>query len=253
MHKYLIFSFLIVVGFWGCSAPKLFTKEKKAEDASRILSYEQADVADPLIDSLLTTPSDSAVLKTVLFPPPPPPPPAFKQIRGHRVQVFLSTDSIKAYSEKVKLAAVVSDSVYLVKENGFFKVRVGDYHFYPQADSMRQILAKNNYPKAWIPECMINVPNTVSTDSGATSIKQTTLSPKITHRVQVFVTKDEARAIKIVQQLMANFQFVHYKKVGPNFKIFAGRFTSREQALKTLEKLKARGWSDAFLVPADAQ
>ena len=247
MRNFLFF-ISILIGFWSCSAPNLLVKNNTSDDTARILSYEPSDLPDPFIDSLQAHPYDTATVKAVLLPPPPP---AFTQIAGHRVQVFASVDSLAAYKEKTQLAPLVRDSVYLVKENGFFKVQAGDYRFYPQADSLRQILQKSGYPKAWIPGCLINVPSSVVPDSARPQTSPTVPSARITHRVQIFVTKDEAKALEIVQQVQSRFDFVHYKKTGMHYKIFCGRFSSREQALKELNKIKADGWPDAFIVPVN--
>ena len=250
-YKILLAVLLFIIGFNGCSAPKIFVDSKKSENAGRLLSYKQADVADPFIDSLLTQPLDSATIKTVLLPPPPPPPPAFKQIEGHRVQVFASQDSISALTEKMKVKKVVSDSVYLVKENGFYKIQIGDYRFYPQADSVRRYLAKDYYPKAWIPKCMIYVPNIIERDSSATANETSLTTEPATHRIQVFVTTDEAKALQIVQELQKKFSYANYQRVDGRFKIFVGRFSSRGEAQKILEQLKRSGYRDAFLAPVN--
>lgn len=248
LTKTYYFVAFILLAFYGCSAPKIFVEQKKTDDAGRLLSYEQAEVADAFLDSLLSHPADSATLKTVLLPPPPPPPPAFKQVQGYRVQVFASRDSAAALLEKMKVRPAVRDSIYLVKENGFYKIQIGDFRFYPKADSLRNSLIKRQYPKAWIPKTMIRVPNIEAATDTTASVQNIPAAEAAPFRIQVFVTADEARALQIVQELQKDFSPANYQKVSAKFKIFVGRFPSRAAALKVLARIKIRGYSDAFIV-----
>ncbi len=237
----------------GCTAPKLLTKPETNEKGSGVLFYKQADTAEPFLDSLLTNPADSAVIKAVLVPPPPPPPPAFREMEGYRVQVFAGVDSLKAVQTRKDLRRIIQDSTYIIKEAGLFKVKAGDFLYYPPADSLKKLLKQNNFERAWAARGKILVPNTIGRDSVITERAASSQSQQqAKFRIQVFVTSDEAKALAMIQKLQQSFSWpAAYLNIDDLYKIFIGRFPSRAEAETALEKIRNQGYPKAFLSPID--
>ena len=242
----LILLFLIIS---GCTAPKLLTKPESKEKSGGVLFYKQADTAEPFIDSLLTNPADSAVIKSVLVPPPPPP--AFREMEGYRVQVFAGVDSLKAVQSRNNLRGTIRDSTYIIKEAGLFKVKAGNFLYYPPADSLKKLLKQNNFDRAWTARGIILVPNTIGRDSISTERVVSSQSQQpAKFRIQVFVTSDEAKALGMIQKLQQSISYpAAYLNIDNLYKIFVGRFPSRAEAESALEKVRNRGYPKAFLSP----
>jgi len=234
----------------GCTGPKLMTKPESREKSSGVLFYKQADKAEPFLDSLITNPSDHAAIKAVLVPPPPPPPPAFKEMEGYRVQVFAGIDSLKAAQIKNDLRNMIQDSVYIIKETGLYKVKAGNFLYYPPADSLKKLLQQQNFDRAWTARGKILVPNTAAPDSlPQVSADARQLLPA-KFRVQVFAASDQAKAMGLVQELQGTFSWpAAYLEIDGLYKVFLGRFPSRTEAEVALTEIRSQGYPKAFLSP----
>jgi len=233
----------------NCTEISLLKKPKQTAAVDSVLFYQQANVADPFIDSLLAQPQDSVCLKTVLLPPPPSPPPAFKQIEGFRVQTFAGSDSLHAAVIKSRLKNVVPDTAYLLRENGLFKVQIGNYPHRGPADSIKNYLRKNGYRGAWVVKRPIFIPNTLASDSSISSVNYKTPANRHLFRIQILATSDEAKALGLIQELQKAFTYQsYYLKKNALFKIYLGRFTSRSEAEQALKRVRKKGYQDAWLV-----
>lgn len=242
MHKLIICSFVLMLLF-GCSSQVAFTT-KKAADVDSVLFYQQKDLDDPFIDSVLSNPGDSASISAILTPAPPPPPAdTLRQIDGFRVQVFAGIDSLRAKTVQLSTAQLVTDSTYLVKDNGLFKIQVGDYLYRSDADSVQRLLTISNLKGHWVVKRKIFVRDSV------TENVQSTLVEEFKFKIQIIATSDESRALTLIGELQSKFSYPSfYLPSGSVYKVFVGKFKSREQAQKALTQIREQGYPDAWLV-----
>ncbi len=239
MQKALVFLSLLIVLF-SCAPQAVFTVKKPAEPDS-VLFYQQKNVADPFVDSILSQPGDSAEISIRLIPPPPPD--TLRFVEGFRVQVFAGLDSIRAASVTHKISSILQDSVYLFKDNGLFKVQAGDFIYRHLADSVQRKLTIQSFPGTWVVKRMIIAPDSVSEPPPASKI----LEFKFT--IQILATSDESRALEMVSQLQGQFEFpAYYKNIGSVFKVFMGKFAVRSEADKALTQIRQKGYPDAWVV-----
>ncbi len=239
----------------NCQPNGLLRKSSAEAKADSVLFYKQADVHDPFLDSLQTHPGDSATLKTVLLPPPPPAAPPYKEVDGFRVQIFAGMDSLRALSQRTAARALTADSVYLTKDRGLFKIQVGDYLYRMSADSANRYFHVKGYKGAWVVKRKIRIPTHNKADTANTAGSQLnsmianprTTTGKIT--IQVLATGDEARALQVVSQLQKTFSAPsYYKRSGGLYKIFVGKYKTREEAEAALKRVRQKGFPDAWLV-----
>ncbi len=232
--------FLALILFLFSCQPGLVKKQAPSEAAvDSVLFYQKKDIADPLIDGLLLNDKPTVTLKTVLRPAPKPKP-TVKPAQGYRVQVFASTDSLNAQKQKEKLIPAIKEKIYLIHEKNLYKVQVGDFLWRPPADSLRDRIKKLGFHGAWVVQRSIFIP----IDSNQTPPANSTF-----FKIQVFVTGDQAKAQNIVKQLQKEFQHpVYFRKQGNVFKVFLGKFTTRDRAENILKKVKNLGYSDAWIV-----
>lgn len=239
MQKALVF-FILLILLFSCAPQAVFTIKKPAEPDS-VLFYQQENVADSFIDSILVSPGDSAEISVRLIPPPPAD--TVRMVEGFRVQVFAGLDSVRASSVTHTLSPVLLDSVYLFKDKGLFKIQVGDYRYRHLADSVQRKLTIQGFPGTWVVKRMIMAPDSVSEPSPASKIREFMFT------IQILVTSDESRALELVRKLRGQFNFpAYYKKSDSVFKIFAGKFFDRPEADKALAQVRKKGYPDAWIV-----
>lgn len=226
--------------FFGCAPQAVFSVKKAAEPDS-VLFYQQKNVSDPFIDSILVHPGDSAAISIRLIPPPPPD--TVRMVDGFRVQVFAGLDSARAALVSRKVSLLLQDSVYLFKDNGLFKVQAGDFLFRPKADSVQRKLTIQSFPGTWVVKRAIVAPNTTLMSSAPNK------SAAFKFTVQILATSDESRALQLVGSLQNQFDFpAYYKKSGSVFKVFLGKFIARPDADKALKQIRHNGYPDAWIV-----
>lgn len=80
--------------------------------------------------------------------------------KGYRVQILSTQDMQKADVAAKRAERLFSDSVYVVFESPYYKVRVGDFSNDLDALDVERKARQNGYPGAWIVPSDINVPNT---------------------------------------------------------------------------------------------
>ena len=248
--KNFIYLLIVSVLLFGCHSKSILKQRKAETEMDSVLFYQQKDISDPFIDAVLTHPGDEAVLKTTLIPPPPLTP-KFKQIEGFRVQIFAGLDSLNALTNKYQAASIVDDSTYLFFEKGLFKVQVGDFPYRPEADRMKIVLKENGFTGAWVIKRLINVP--VDTTSGEpqiiTSPNESGAAQDAPFRIQIMAVSDEAKALDIVEELQRKFEYQsYYKKTESLYKIYLGKFKNRDEAERALNKVREKGYNDAWLV-----
>jgi len=218
-------------------------KQQNAQVDS-FLYYQPIALNDPFLDSLKVQNDSEQALKIRVVPPPAPPRPKTKQVEGYRVQTFAGIDSLNAFVMVNNLKTVFKDSIYFFKENELFKIQLGDYLYRNDADMKVLDLRKDGFAGSWVVQRLINVP--IKPDSLADSLKKETDYP---FKIQILVTSDSEKAKTIVTQLQNEFKMVsNYIQSENLYKIFLGKFASREEAEKVLGKVRENGYKDAWLV-----
>jgi hypothetical protein len=111
------------------------------------LGYAQNKVvlsSDPLLDSLVN--KNIEINK------------ASQHIDGYRIQIFTGSDRINASALRAKfLADFPTEQIYLIYQQPYFKLRVGDYRNLIESQSMYQQLQKQ-YGQILIVPDKINLP-----------------------------------------------------------------------------------------------
>lgn len=70
---------------------------------------------------------------------------------GFRIQVFATTDIDEANTVRDSLLSILAtDSVYVVYDAPYYKIRVGDFLSRPQGNALLKILTEHGYKDAWI-------------------------------------------------------------------------------------------------------
>ena len=236
---------LLSTFIWSCSSQVAFSGKKKA-DVDSVLFYQQSNLSDSFIDSVLTVPGNYAQLSTVLTPPPPPRK-TFEQIEGFRVQVFAGIDSSRAAIIKQDIHNLVTDSIYVVSDVGLFKVQLGDFKFRSKADSVQRLLTINGIKGSWVVRRLINLP--ISMASGDSVSSTPALSNDYKFKIQILATADENNAKQLLESLKSSFSHpAFYLHFGAVYKVYLGKFNDRDLAEKTLELVRGQGYPDAWLV-----
>lgn len=111
-------------------------------------SFDSATLTEPEPDWPLVinaVVNDSAALKQLLQPGR-----ETANRDGYRVQVLTTKDAEQADALSIKLAAALTDSVYVTFEVPNYKVRVGDYVSRQDAQVMQEKVQQLGYRSAWI-------------------------------------------------------------------------------------------------------
>lgn len=244
----LTISFLFFSACTTFSPLKRPLNSKHASNADSVLFYEQANLPNPFLDSLTSGLGNRIQLSATLFPPPPVVP-KFKEIEGFRVQVSASTDSLKSIGLLNELSSFINDSIHLVKDKELFKVQVGDFPYRIEADSVVQVLRHHRIQGAWVVQGKILIPRS---EANSPVIPEKPVQPADTltlFSIQILATQDEANALAQVARLQQKVPWpVFYKQAGDLFKVFCGKFSSRNEADQALQKIKSIGLKDAWIV-----
>ena len=141
-------------------------------------------------------------------------------------------------------------TVYQFNEKGLVKLQVGDYLYYPQADSIKRRFRQTHFPGAWIVKTNVFIPISAP-DTNLISAMQASAkdSAKNIYKIQIMATGDKNKAQNIVEDL--NMQFsgkAFYEQSGNIFKIFVGYFEKENDARAALESIREERYPDAWLV-----
>lgn len=244
MYKFGFLLFVLLI-FWGCSSQVAFTT-KKAANVDSVLFYQSQDLPDPFIDTILSQPGDSATLTATLFPPPPTIQDSLRQVDGFRVQVFAGLDSMRAETMKSQVSELLPDTIYILKENGLYKIQVGDFLYRNVADSVQRQLTINSISGTWVVAKKIYPGGELST-TDIEVVKPIVEDYKF--KIQIVVTSDEARAMALVQSIQQQFALPAFYIQSDNlYKVFLGKFRSREEANPVLQQVRQEAYPDAWLV-----
>jgi len=245
--KYFFLALGGILFLWSCQPAMVFTKKQPIASDS-VLFYQQQPISNPFLDSLSIDSINSAQLDTLLVPPP-----VIDSVRtadGFRVQLFAGLDSLHAESIRIQAMNEISDSVYVLPENGLYKTQAGDYLYRTQADSLKHILLNAGMNGAWVAHHPIFLRDKSKSDSLSVAEKQTpAVAATYKYTIQVMAVTNESKAQSRVKQLIETFRYpVFYIRTGSVFKLFVGKFQSREKAEKALKEVRANEYPDAWLV-----
>jgi len=245
--KNLIIGLLFLILFTACQPQNIRRMRNTGQKAQpdSFLFYQPAPLTNTFLDSLNLGNDKEVLLSMRLVPPPAPPATKTKQVDGFRVQLFAGLDSINAAIAAQNIQKVAIDSVYFFKEKGLFKVQLGDYLYRNPADMKVLDLRKDGFMDGWVVQRLINVPIDSSVESKTEKISQ----PKESfYTIQVLVTSDKQKAERLTKELKERFNQESYFSSGTAYKIFVGKFASREAAEAILQDVKNAGYKDAWLV-----
>lgn len=245
--KYIILILILIL--FACN-PQAIRKARLQQTAApeaqadSFLYYQTVTLENTFLDSMsLKNDSEQSVFVRLL-PPPPPPAPKTKQVDGFRVQVFAGLDSLNALTAMEKVKQAVTDSIYFLKESSLFKIQFGDYLYRNSADLKALDIRKHGISGAWVVLTRVNVPiDTVK------KVPVTTDEQEKPFKIQILVTSSLENAKTVVEKLKTEFKHdSFYLKSETVYKVFLGRFSTRNEAEKTLTKVKQAGYSDAWMV-----
>ena len=251
--KYHFLLLPLVIGILTSCQPRSIVKSEQKALPDSVLYYQQADIADPFLDTIFQEPDQAIVLNQKIYPPHILVTiPKFKEVEGFRVQVFAGTDSLSARSVRSEITEQTDDSVHYLIEKGLHKIQVGDYLYRYLADNMKTNMRQTGYPGAWVVQRTIIVPvDTTTADSIATRETGTDKPGEVSgkYKIQLVATGSQERAEEIVRQVQANTTYrVFYEQSGNLYKVFVGLFESEPRAREELTKLRDLGYPDAWLV-----
>ena len=242
--KNITFLILIIIVVNSCQQA-LIKKENKIAEADSSLFFKQVEVEDPFLDKLAANPNQSFTLKKILIPPPLPELEIskFNTIDGFRVQIFAGVDSLNALSNMNIARNTVTDTIYFFSDKGLFKLQVGNYPYYPQADSIKRIFRQTHFPGAWVVQTKIQIPISDS------AIDSSDIDNTGKYKIQVIATADETKAKDIVNELKTQFNYnSFYEGTGNIFKVFVGYFSKEEAARNVLKSIREGNYPDAWMV-----
>jgi len=251
--NYLI-SILFTLVIISCQQ-SLVKKSETRGDVDSTLFFKQIEIQDPFFEAIQNSGEQKFSLTKKLIPPPQPIPESskFKEIEGYRVQIFAGVDSIGTISNKIKATQITADTIYFLADKGLYKLQIGDYPYYPQADSVKRNFRQNGYPGAWIVKRQIFIPIKDTTGVAKGEQVQPTVSPNQNttgkYKIQVIVTGTENKARQICNELKSSLNVLtFYESAGNLFKVFVGSFDDETIARDTLEKIRKLNYTDAWLV-----
>jgi len=252
-----IFSSVCIMLFQSCQ-PGNLAKQSDQAPVDSSLYFQQVEVKDAFMDTLLSPGGQSAALTMRVNPPPPvePVPPRFKELEGFRVQIFAGLDSINAMIKARQCRNVTPDSVYLFKEKTLFKIQTGDYPYRYQADSAKMNLRKNGFPDAWVVKSLVLIPviieGAIDSTAGDTSVLTDTLTQEQSaakYKIQIMATAMVERAQSLVNDLITKNKFpAFFEKTGNMYKIMVGPYSTETEARQILDSVRKSGYPDAWLV-----
>ena len=178
---------------------------------------------------------------------------SFYETSGSRVQVFAGSNLISAREIAQKIQDLQLDSVYIVEDKNLFKVQLGNYKNIRDAEIMLDRLRYAGVQNAWIVDAIIHV---LKSSMPATEQKLSEKSPEetlgVVFAIQLFVTNSSEKSQKIRNDFAYTLpQTIWIKKQGTLWKVLAGRFTTKEEAQRALNDIRASGFSDAWITQVD--
>jgi len=79
-----------------------------------------------------------------------------KMVPGFRVQLMSAKDEAQIIEEKKKAMMKFQQSIYVVFESPYYKIRLGDFLTHEDAARMQAAARRNGFPGAFIARCLID-------------------------------------------------------------------------------------------------
>jgi hypothetical protein len=169
--------------------------------------------------------------------------------------MFILPDTINALSTRSQAATMVTDSVYLLEDQGLLKVQVGDYPYRYQVDKIRDQFRREGFPGAWV--ILRLIPYEAASTDDTITVADTVIAAqpmeksvvKGNFKIQIIATGSEERAKEIVDNLKQTMNYqAFYEKSGNLYKVFVGYFKEENTARDALDKIRTESYPDAWLI-----
>jgi SPOR domain len=174
---------------------------------------------------------------------------SYREEQGLRVQLFAGAIEENARTAAAEIQSLSLDSVYVLEEDGLFKVQLGNFQERLAAEKMLDQLRFKGITNAWIVQTTIHVPK-VSVDqvlTPGTKTDSSEYSPLI-FTIQVFVTRDLTNAERVLQSLSDQVKQEGWVICsGDLWKVVVGNFQTEAAAREFLSVLRSSGFPDAWL------
>ncbi len=224
-------TFIVWMG-WGMLVP-LGTQESVPE---KVMQYLKSHSFPELINRYgkitvaLTVPSRT-VRKLETLP--------YRLEGGFRVQVLATTDSLNARQVYLKVKQLQLDSTYLVKDDVFYKVQVGNFTSQEAGRKLLDQLYYAGFKDAWIAPATIHIPR---------KMEHKPVQDSVFFAIQILATHSRRKADSVVHAFRRQFNLpVRVISRGPLLKVLAGKFSDEARAREQLQLLRQKGWPDAWL------
>lgn len=170
----------------------------------------------------------------------------YTEAKGMRIQVFAGTNPENAAKMAENMKNLNLDSVYVVEENGLYKVQIGNFRERLEAEKMLDRLRYAGIENAWIVSDTIHIPREATIE--LTASRETPLI----FSIQVFVSSNRQKALEIAEQLSGQFsQETWVSPAGEFWKVFTGKFLNEEVARNKLEEIRNSGYPDSWLTQVE--
>jgi len=173
----------------------------------------------------------------------------YREEPGLRVQLFAGAVEENARIAAADVRSLSLDSVYVLEENGLFKVQLGNFQERLAAEKMLDQLRFKGITNAWIVQTTIHIPKdsvgqVLTPDIGSDTLE---FSPLIL-TIQVFVTRDLASAENVLQTLKDQLKQEGWViRSDDLWKVVVGNFQTEAAAREFLSVLRSSGFPDAWL------
>jgi hypothetical protein len=177
----------------------------------------------------------------------------FREEPGMRIQTFAGSSRENAEKFAVTLSTLALDSVYVVPENGLYKVQLGNFTDRLEAEKMLDRLRFQGINNAWIVQVPIHVPRdkTIQIASADTTAADSSI-PRILYSIQIFVTARREKAESLSQDFTNIFpEQVWIAPSGEYWKVLVGKFSQEIPARQRLDEIRNSGYPDAWLTQTE--
>ncbi|GAB4183879.1 MAG: hypothetical protein Kow00108_21220 [Calditrichia bacterium] len=165
---------------------------------------------------------------------------------GYRIQVVATSDKNKALDIKNELAAGLTDSVYVIRDQQLYRVQFGDYIDRIKAETMVDSMRKFGWPAAWIVSRKVK-----QFVSDSLNIKSTltagTYQPRTYWSIQLGAFSDEREAQKFIQEIKPKIEDAETIRINSFTKVVVGKYNNEEKARIRLQSIQQAGFKDAWL------
>jgi len=174
---------------------------------------------------------------------------SYREEPGLRIQLFAGAVEENARIVASEVQSLSLDSVYVLEENGLYKVQLGNFQERLAAEQMLDQLRFKGITNAWIVQTTIHIPKdslgqALIPDTGTDTSEY---SPLI-FTIQVFVTRDLANAENVLQSLKDQLKQEGWViRSGDLWKVVVGNFQAEAAAREFLSILRSSGFPDAWL------